>query len=273
MSPSETEQGRALERARFIDRFVAFSVDYFLILIPAYVVLFAGSPALGSGRPPSRWFLLLWLVAWMSTLILYHAFFGSNGRVTLGKRLLGLQVFDVDGYPPSFARSLSRAVAYLLSSSLFGLGFLWALFQSERRGWHDLLAGTMVLETRSKGILERAAIGLAALLFLALNVAITSWPVAARTYYQMQLRANAQIALRALSELELKHKQATGSYTASLDVLARRYGDPTKFLALLSFSLDSRTIRIEATRERFRISARALDEAGTVYEASSPPDG
>jgi uncharacterized RDD family membrane protein YckC len=39
---------------------------------------------------------------------------------------------------------LRRHVGYVISGILF-LGFLWILFDNRRQGWHDKLAGTIVV--------------------------------------------------------------------------------------------------------------------------------
>jgi uncharacterized RDD family membrane protein YckC len=34
-----------------------------------------------------------------------------------------------------------------VNSLVFYLGFIWIFIDSRRRGWHDLIAGTVVVET------------------------------------------------------------------------------------------------------------------------------
>ena len=65
---------------------------------------------------------------------------------TVGKMALSLAVVDeASGEPISVLQGLARYVGYLLSALPLGLGFLWIAFDERRRGWHDLLAGTVVL--------------------------------------------------------------------------------------------------------------------------------
>lgn len=67
-----------------------------------------------------------------------------NGE-TLGDMLLGLRVVRADGRRLSFGRALLRLLgAYVAGLALF-VGFLWALFDGRRQGWHDKLAGTVVV--------------------------------------------------------------------------------------------------------------------------------
>lgn len=75
---------------------------------------------------------------------------------TLGHRLAGLRVVSTDGrrvgVPHAAARELTRL---FLSLPPLGLGVLWMLDQPERRTWHDLLAGTVVVREAQE--LENAA--------------------------------------------------------------------------------------------------------------------
>ncbi len=67
-----------------------------------------------------------------------------NGE-TLGDMLLGLRVVRADGRRLTFGRAFTRLVgAYISGLALFA-GFLWALFDGRRQGWHDKLAGTVVV--------------------------------------------------------------------------------------------------------------------------------
>ncbi|MBI4676683.1 MAG: RDD family protein [Elusimicrobia bacterium] len=41
--------------------------------------------------------------------------------------------------------ALTRAIISLVSGYGLSLGYLWAFWEKDRRGWHDLLAGTVVV--------------------------------------------------------------------------------------------------------------------------------
>lgn len=64
---------------------------------------------------------------------------------TPGKRLLGLYVCQPGG-PPGIGvgRAVLRWVAYMVSMALLGVGFLLVAFNKDKRGLHDLIAGTAV---------------------------------------------------------------------------------------------------------------------------------
>jgi len=59
---------------------------------------------------------------------------------SLGKRLFGLKLQGSAG------AIFLRAALFIPSGLIFGLGLLWAFFDSRRRCWHDLAAGVRVVE-------------------------------------------------------------------------------------------------------------------------------
>jgi len=148
--------------AGFWRRFVAYTIDGFIIsvvfiilAIVAGIAYFAGAMSgdnqvwiaqltnperLGSlGIFISVFYILLYM-------IYFTYFHGLNGR-TPGKNLLGLQVVSADGSPISFGIAFLRSAGYLVSSLLFTvpLGFIWIAFDKRKQGWHDKIAGTVVI--------------------------------------------------------------------------------------------------------------------------------
>jgi uncharacterized RDD family membrane protein YckC len=69
---------------------------------------------------------------------------GLLGR-TLGKWLLGLRVVGVSGEPLGVGRSAARALGYVVSATPFGLGFLSVALDPEHRGFHDIVADSLVI--------------------------------------------------------------------------------------------------------------------------------
>ena len=82
-------------------------------------------------------FPLVWFV--------YSFLFLKRMGATPGKRILRMRVVQAGGLPMSKKQALWRAAFSVLSGYAFLLGYVWALFEKDRRGWHDLLAGTIVI--------------------------------------------------------------------------------------------------------------------------------
>ncbi len=81
--------------------------------------------------------ILLWLVSGAYMVISWR-----RGGQTIGMRPWRLKVLAVDGRPATLGALGLRYAVATLSLLVVGLGFAWALFDDERRCWHDIAAGT-----------------------------------------------------------------------------------------------------------------------------------
>jgi uncharacterized RDD family membrane protein YckC len=75
----------------------------------------------------------------------YFIFFWTLAGQTPGKTLMGLRIVTTDGQSPSFGRSVRRLLGYIVSIIAMFIGFLWILVDNRRQGWHDKIAGTLVI--------------------------------------------------------------------------------------------------------------------------------
>ncbi|MCK5689975.1 RDD family protein, partial [Myxococcota bacterium] len=80
-----------------------------------------------------------------------HNFIGglSGGR-TIGRRLTHTVLVRMDGKKVHVGTILLRSLGSLISLAAFGAGFFWVLVDRHRRTWHDILAGTVVVNSRIK---------------------------------------------------------------------------------------------------------------------------
>ena len=83
----------------------------------------------------------------------YFALSWSRGGQTIGMRPWRLRIVSADGGSVTLRMSLVRFAIALFSLAPAGLGFWWALVDAQRRTWHDIAAGTVMvqLEKRSAG--------------------------------------------------------------------------------------------------------------------------
>ena len=117
------------------------------ILAPAVLVLIAVI-ILTIGYDPELWSVpnVVYLVLNTAMVWLYYA--GQEGgmrQATLGKRLMGLRVTDLEGEAISFARASLRHFAKIVSLAPLMAGFLAVAFTARRQGFHDSIAGCLVL--------------------------------------------------------------------------------------------------------------------------------
>ena len=64
---------------------------------------------------------------------------------TPGKMLISAKIVDAETFgTPSTGKLIGRYFAYIVSC-IFMLGFIWIAFDKRKQGWHDKLAGTVVI--------------------------------------------------------------------------------------------------------------------------------
>jgi uncharacterized RDD family membrane protein YckC len=78
--------------------------------------------------------------------LVYQGVFVKLYGATLGKMLFKIRVVDATMLDnPSIAHSFIRASMRIVNELLFYLGYVWAIFDPNRQGWHDKFAKTLVL--------------------------------------------------------------------------------------------------------------------------------
>jgi uncharacterized RDD family membrane protein YckC len=55
----------------------------------------------------------------------------------------------VTGKAPTIGQCIGRYLGYIVSTVPLGLGLIWVAFDARKQGWHDKLAGTVVIRTRA----------------------------------------------------------------------------------------------------------------------------
>ena len=72
---------------------------------------------------------------------------------TPGKMMCKLVIVDAKtGGKPSSRQMIGRYLAYYVSLLPFFLGFFWVAFDARKQGWHDKLAGTVVIKKKAAGV-------------------------------------------------------------------------------------------------------------------------
>ncbi|MGC2420570.1 MAG: RDD family protein [Candidatus Acidiferrales bacterium] len=148
--------------AGFWLRFVAIIIDSIVVGAAARILLFPFFAALGlrmaffhrwpmAPMEPGELVALLgaifWLIAIMSVVKwLYFSLLESSAwQATLGKKALGLEVTDLEGFRISFARASGRFFGKIISALILWIGFIMAGFTEKKQALHDMMAGTLVI--------------------------------------------------------------------------------------------------------------------------------
>jgi uncharacterized RDD family membrane protein YckC len=89
-----------------------------------------------------------WFTLWLLTVC--FAYLGGcwrYGGMTMGMRAWRLKLVSANDRKISWPRCLLRFLVGVVSLGAFGLGILWALVDSQNRGWHDLAARTLLIKS------------------------------------------------------------------------------------------------------------------------------
>jgi uncharacterized RDD family membrane protein YckC len=72
--------------------------------------------------------------------------FWQYKQSTPGKMIFSAKIVDeVTLKKPTLGKFIIRNLGYFPSTLVFGIGFIWIAFDQKKRGWHDLMAGTIVI--------------------------------------------------------------------------------------------------------------------------------
>jgi uncharacterized RDD family membrane protein YckC len=123
-----------MQKASLMARLIAIILDSILLgIISGIVTAIVGEQILGVG------------VGFIIGLGYNWYFWTQNQGQTPGKALLGIRVVKVNGGPLSDLDAIIRYIGYYINTFVLLLGWIWAIFDDRHQGWHDKLAGTMVV--------------------------------------------------------------------------------------------------------------------------------
>jgi len=131
------ESSQSYELAGISDRFIALVIDSIIIGIVGGIFGVGGN-WWGGG-----------LVGFLIGAIYQWYFLTQQNGQTLGKKVMNIRVIKVDGGPIRDSDAVLRFIGYYINSFIIGIGWIWALFDKENRGWHDLIANTYVVKANS----------------------------------------------------------------------------------------------------------------------------
>ena len=141
--------------AGFFTRFFALLIDQIAMAVLAFIVsLLYGGCVLFSLTAESNFLSILTgsvaLITWGALFIfqfLYFGYFWSRDGQSVGMKVVNCKVVrQIESETLSFWRAAFRGtLGYYISGLVFGLGFIWAAFDSNKETWHDKLFDTWVV--------------------------------------------------------------------------------------------------------------------------------
>jgi uncharacterized RDD family membrane protein YckC len=132
--------------AGFWVRVAASLIDTVLVLlitVPLLLAVYGVSPPQMTSSGFAA--ILNILISYVAPAIAVIAFWVAR-QATPGKMAFGARIVDAKtGNGLSVPQSIGRYLGYFVSTIPFGLGLIWVAFDPRKQGWHDKLAGTVVL--------------------------------------------------------------------------------------------------------------------------------
>lgn len=147
VAPPAAPPSVALEYSGFWLRFGAFLVDGIIIVVASFFVRFLGVFAGGTGGIILGFTLPLlfvnpfyWLYYWLFT--------GLSGQ-TLGKMVFRIRVVRINGEKVGLGWAALREIpGRIISYIPLFLGVIWIAWDPKKQGWHDMMAGTIVVNVK-----------------------------------------------------------------------------------------------------------------------------
>lgn len=137
--------------AGFWVRVAASLIDTVLVVLVTAPLLFAvygvSPPGIVTGGFPA---LVNILISYVAPAVAVIAFWVAR-QATPGKMAFGARVVDAKtGNSLTVRQSIGRYLGYFVSTIPLGLGLIWVAFDPRKQGWHDKLAGTVVVRPRAR---------------------------------------------------------------------------------------------------------------------------
>jgi uncharacterized RDD family membrane protein YckC len=143
----------------FWRRAMAYGIDKTILQISGMILFISGLlifdlnlPAYRHGREwglfgtmlNGRFIFGYYAITVLMDMVYFTWFHGVTGQ-TPGKILMRLRVVQENDESLTFGLAFLRWVGYMISAIPAGFGFIWIAFDRKKRGWHDRIAGTVVV--------------------------------------------------------------------------------------------------------------------------------
>ncbi|MEU5958183.1 RDD family protein [Streptomyces sp. NPDC047525] len=128
----------------------AFLLDSAINFGPMWLLIWIGyaideQSSGDSGEVPAAILSWVGIITMIAAVVVQLIREGRTGQ-TVGKRVFGIRaVRDRDGLPPGVGLALSRRLCQVLNYPVFGLGWLWAIWDTKKQTFADKITGAVVV--------------------------------------------------------------------------------------------------------------------------------
>ena len=132
------------------ERLIAYIIDI-VVTFAVVIALFVVAAILAAVAPilsilPFLGILVIPFLAIVVIPLVYFPYYWAKSGQTPGMKQQGIKVVrDRDGGPITMGTAILRLIGYWVSGLVFYIGYIWIFIDKRRRGWMDLLGGTVVV--------------------------------------------------------------------------------------------------------------------------------
>jgi len=127
--------------AIFYDLFLLTAI---LFLATALVNAINGGEAIDQ----SKFYTLLLRLFLGGLIVLYFGWFWRHGGQTLGMKTWKIKLITNDSQVIEWKQVIIREITAVISWFCLGLGFVWSIFDKQKRSWHDIASKTTLIDLR-----------------------------------------------------------------------------------------------------------------------------
>ncbi len=148
----ELVQPEPIEYAGFWIRVMAALIDSVIVMIitlPIITAIYGEVPRDGYTYLQGGWDLVINYIFPAVAVIVFWIYKSA----TPGKLLTKLTIVDAKtGGKPSVGQFIVRYLGYFVSIIPFCAGLIWVAFDERKQGWHDKIAGTVVIRNKAMDV-------------------------------------------------------------------------------------------------------------------------
>lgn len=85
-----------------------------------------------------------------SIIFFYFGWFWMHGGQTLGMKTWKIKLVTSDSQAIHWQQVIIREITAVFSWLFFGVGFIWSIFDKQKRSWHDITSKTSLIDLREK---------------------------------------------------------------------------------------------------------------------------
>lgn len=115
-----------------------------VIMILVFILIFAGVISMENPDDSPATLLVQVVFPFVVVIALWSKYASTPGKMIFKAKILDAKTFE----PVSTGRLILRYIGYILSVLPLFLGFIWVGIDARKQGFHDKIAGTVVVKPR-----------------------------------------------------------------------------------------------------------------------------